>query len=40
MSYSKFIIIIPTKNYLLYMVYKNNHINSFDINNLCTTIDN
>ena len=33
MSYSKFIIIIPTKTYLLYRVYKNNHINSFNINN-------
>ena len=40
MSYSKFIIIIPTESYFLYRVYKNNHINSFNINNYCTTIDN
>ena len=33
MSYSKFIIIIPTKNYFLYRFYKNNHINLFNINN-------
>ena len=32
MSYSKFIIIIPTESYFLYRVYKNNHINSFNIN--------
>ena len=30
MSYPKF---IPTKNYFLYRVYKNNHINLFNINN-------
>ena len=39
MLYSKFIIIIPTKNYFLYRVYKNNHINLFNINNQCTIID-
>ena len=33
MSYSKFIIIIPIKNNFLYRVYKNNRINSFNINN-------
>ena len=33
MPYSKFIIIIPTKNYFLDRVYKNNHISSFTINN-------
>ena len=29
MSYSRIIIIIPTKNYFLYRVYKNKYINSF-----------
>ena len=34
MSYKKFIIIIiPIKNYFLYRVYKNNYVNSFNINN-------
>ena len=33
MSYSKFIIIIPTNIYFLYRDYKNNYINSFNINN-------
>ena len=33
MSYCKSNIIIPTKNYFLYRVYKNNQLNSFNINN-------